>query len=106
MLKHQNFVYFFKSIVFLPLFLSVLTASPLDDYVNQPDPHYSYKLLAVYDNIGYKVVVLNMTSQKWLDETFTTNPIWWHYLCITVPDKITRPDTGFIFIDGGSNKDS
>jgi PhoPQ-activated pathogenicity-related protein len=39
-------------------------------------------------------------------ETVTVKPIWWHYLCITVPDNVTRQDTGFLLIDGGSNGDS
>ena len=38
-------------------------------------------------------------------ETVTKNPIWWHYLCITVPHQLTRPDTAFMLIDGGSNLD-
>lgn len=55
-------------------------ATPLDDYVNMPDPHYNYELIQTYTQVGYKVYVLNMTSQKWKDETFVRNPIWWHYV--------------------------
>lgn len=53
-----------------------MNATPLDDYVNTPDPHYTYELLKTYDQVGYKIHILNMTSQKWLDETVTHNPIW------------------------------
>jgi hypothetical protein len=38
-------------------------------------------------------------------ETYTDHPIWWHYLCISVPHKLTRPNTAFLLIDGGSNRD-
>ena len=38
-------------------------------------------------------------------ETFTDHPIWWHYLCISVPHKLTRPNTAFMIIDGGHNGD-
>ena len=79
-----------------------INSTPLDDYVNEPDPHYSYQLIQTYTEVGYKVYVLNMTSQKWMDETYVTNPIWWHYLVVTIPDKITRPDAGLVLIDGGS----
>lgn len=82
-----------------------VNSTPLDDYVNSPDSHYKYELIKTYELTGYKLYILNMTSQKWLDETVVSNPIWWHYLCITRPDKLTRPDAGFMLIDGGSNTD-
>jgi len=99
-------------------------ATPLDDYVNTPDPHYSYTFLKLYEMQGYKIYILNMTSQKWLDETVTKNPIWfvnkaylfslylksknylffrWHFLCITIPDKIVRSDAAFMIISNGNN---
>ena len=91
--------------VFLTFALITINATPLDDYVNTPDPHYNYELIKTYTMVGYKLYVLNMTSQKWMDETYVVNPIWWHYLVITIPDKITRPDAGLVLIDGGSNND-
>ena len=54
---------------------------------------------------GYTVYVLNVTSQKWLDETIVVNPIWWHYLSVVIPDVIKRPDAAFMFIEGGDNND-
>ena len=88
----------------LVLFGSVY-CTPLDDYVNTPDPHYKYELLKIYEMYGGKVYVLNMTSQKWQDETFVKNPIWWHEVVISIPDKITRPGSAFMLIDGGKNQD-
>lgn len=82
-----------------------LNSTPLDDYVNTPDDHYKYDLLKVYEMKGYKLYILNMTSQKWLDETVVKNPIWWHYLCINIPDKITITDAAVLWIDGGKNTD-
>jgi PhoPQ-activated pathogenicity-related protein len=82
-----------------------MRSTPLDDYVNAPDSHFSYELIKTYTMTGYKLYILNMTSQKWLDETIVKNPIWWHYLCITIPDKLTRLDAGLLLIDGGSNGD-
>lgn len=41
--------------------------TPLDDYVNTPDPHYTYKLVKAYSETGYTLYILNMTSQKWQD---------------------------------------
>jgi hypothetical protein len=44
-----------------------LSATPLDDYVKAPDPHFNYELIKTYEMDGYKLFILNMTSQKWLD---------------------------------------
>ena len=47
------------------------SCTPLDDYVNMPDPHYKYELIKTYAMPGYKLYILNMTSQKWFDgDTF------------------------------------
>jgi len=95
--------------------------TPLDDYVHADDPHFSWDVIKIYNELEFKIYVLNFTSQKWLDgrnvwirnysvqfflffvETFSTRPIWWHYLSIVVPNKITRPNSGLLFIDGGTN---
>ncbi len=41
--------------------------TPLDDYVNKPDPAFAWKLIQTYPSPTYTVYVLNMTSQQWLD---------------------------------------
>jgi PhoPQ-activated pathogenicity-related protein len=94
-----------SSIVVLIIAACPVSSTPLDDYVNAPDPNYGYELIKTYEMTGYTLYILNFTSQKWLDETVSDRPIWWHYLCVTVPDKITKPDAGLLLIDGGSNTD-
>jgi len=93
--------------LFSAFFISVgvINATPLDDYVNAPDPNYGYELLQTYEMTGYTLYILNFTSQKWLDETYSDRPIWWHYLCVSVPTKITKPDVAMLFIDQNSNLD-
>ncbi len=102
-------------------------ATPLDDYVNKPDPAYSWKLIQTYPSSTYTVYVLNMTSQKWFDgmiliikiifcieivfffyyiASFSSRSIWWHYMIITVPKIIRCHWNGFLLISGGSNTDS
>ncbi|KAL3877581.1 hypothetical protein ACJMK2_035277 [Sinanodonta woodiana] len=78
--------------------------TPLDDYVYAPDDHYSYQEIASFKGPDYTMYTYNMTSQKWKDESILDRPIWWHYLTITIPDKIVV-DSAFLFIDGGSNHD-
>lgn len=39
-------------------------------------------------------------------ESFSNRAIWWHYLCITVPKKLTRTNAAYMLIDGGDNTDA
>ncbi len=57
----------YKSLVCFCLLWTLAVATPLDDYVKAPDPHYKYELIKVYELEGYTLYVLNLTSQKWLD---------------------------------------
>jgi hypothetical protein len=41
--------------------------TPLDDYVNKPDPAFAWKLIKAYPFSTYTIYLLNMTSQQWLD---------------------------------------
>lgn len=43
-----------------------------------------------------------MTSQTWKPD-LQSQPVWWHYLSVTVPDKLDLGKAGFLFIDGGHN---
>jgi hypothetical protein len=55
---------------FVLIFISLLnrcSLTPLDDYVNTPDPTFSWQRLETYPRPTYTVYVLNMTSQKWMD---------------------------------------
>jgi hypothetical protein len=102
-------------------FVHVIYGTPLDDYVNKPDPAFSWKLLQTYPSPTYTVYVLNMTSQQWLNgiiiiifiniiiilsflASYSSQPIWWHYMVITVPKVLKRPNVAFLSIGGGSNK--
>lgn len=52
-------------------------ATPLDDYVNKPDPAYGWELLSQVRGDGWTGYVLNMTSQRWLrPEEFASQ--WGH----------------------------
>ena len=66
----EIFLFFFLkmiSFVICFLFVSLTNGTPLDDYVNTPDPHYKYELLKSQKLTGYTLHIINMTSQKWLD---------------------------------------
>jgi len=53
-------------IVLLQVF-SLCVCTVLDDYVNKPDPYYSYRAMKQpYKGDGFTTYFINMTSQKWL----------------------------------------
>lgn len=54
-------------LVLLAVTFQITSQTPLDDYVNTPDSHYTYKLIKTYSQTGYTLFILNMTSQKWQD---------------------------------------
>jgi hypothetical protein len=102
--------------------ISITSSTPLDDYVNKPDPNFSWKLLQTYPSAAGTVYILNMTSQQWMDgkvkhvkiillfmkmnlflASFSTRPIWWHYMIITVPKVLKHPNIAFLNIGGGNN---
>ncbi|XP_070581613.1 autocrine proliferation repressor protein A-like [Ptychodera flava] len=85
---------------------ALVLATPLDDYVKKYDPHYEYTILTDYTvriPDSYTVYVLNMTSQKWLNESIVDRSIWYHFLFVTIPDRLTITDASFIYVTGGSN---
>lgn len=96
-----------KSFVFLcSIFVTLTQSTPLDDYVNKPDDHYKYEIIGRYHGPAYTNYIINMTSQKWKSDAVSDRSVWWHYLTITIPHKITHIDSAFLFIDGDSNTDS
>jgi hypothetical protein len=55
----------------ITLMADMSCSTPLDDYVNTPDPHFAWKLLETYPSPTYTVYILNMTSQQWMDGIMT-----------------------------------
>lgn len=82
----------------------------LDRYVASPDSTYSYKLIgsSVGDRTifgpGYRVHVLELTSQRWRSAAEVDRPLWKHWLTIVEPRHV-RTDIAALIIGGGSNHD-
>ncbi|KAK7112150.1 autocrine proliferation repressor protein A-like [Littorina saxatilis] len=91
-------------LVCLVVVAATTTATPLDDYVNRPDPTYKYDVIKEERGPDYSLFTINMTSQTWKSEATLDRPVWWHYLSVTVPDNI-KYQNAVLFIDGGSNHD-
>jgi PhoPQ-activated pathogenicity-related protein len=73
------------------------TAGPLVDYVQPPDPSYTYEIQSTISGPGYTAYVVRMTSQTW------RGIVWWHWLTIVKPDTVLHSDKALLFVDGGSN---
>ena len=39
-------------------------------------------------------------------ESVSSRSIWWHYLVVTVPDKVEYPDHSLLYITDGYNTDA
>ena len=76
----------------------------LDVYVHTPDPNYEYKLISSSEKEGLNTYVLEMTSQKWLDEQTVDRPLWKHWLVIARPHTVDT-NIGFLYIGAGENGD-
>jgi PhoPQ-activated pathogenicity-related protein len=77
------------------LVIGMLSAPPdigemtvLDRYVAAPDPSYRYELIATIPGDGYAAQVLEMTPQRWRDETEVNRPLWKHWLTVIEPDQV------------------
>lgn len=75
----------------------------LSDYVYQPDDAFDYEIVDKTTGKGYTTYVIRMVSQEWLTTKEVTDPVWWHWLTMVVPDGKT-PETGLLFVGGGSRK--
>lgn len=49
------------------IFVDHTYETPLDDYVNTPDPHFNWTVIHTYQMPDYMLYILNFTSQKWFD---------------------------------------
>ncbi|KAJ8037677.1 Autocrine proliferation repressor protein A [Holothuria leucospilota] len=97
----------FLLLVCLAVLVSKAKPNAFDDYIARPDPSYTYRVLSESTRRvegEFTAYVLNMTSQTWLTAKDSSQPLWWHFLYIIIPDVIYYDDTGFLFITGGSNK--
>src|ERR1700730_6850425 len=92
------------------LAFSMLAAIPaigevtaLDRYVAAPDLSYHYELIETIPGDGYAAHVLEMTSQRWRDETEVDRPLWKHWLTVIEPEQVAT-GTALLIVGGGSNE--
>lgn len=77
------------------------SATALDDYVAAVDASYGWTLGVTTPGAGYTDYQILMDSQTWSPPGGTDQPLWSHYLIITVPGTVSST-TGLLWINGGT----
>jgi len=100
-----------RSLLFLVvlLWLSCVVATPLDDYVNAPDPTFKWTLNSTFrGELPYTAYILELISQTWLTPADTDASVWRHWVTVCVPDDLdtSLASTSFMYIDGGDTNDA
>lgn len=80
----------------MSLFLAIKPAfaGALEDYVNQPDPHYNWKLTEKKQDSWGTLAHLELVSQHW------RNQFWSHHLMVARPNEVRNPEIGLLLIAG------
>ncbi|MFO0942292.1 MAG: PhoPQ-activated protein PqaA family protein, partial [Pirellulales bacterium] len=79
--------------------------TPLDRYVNKPDPSFSWKVVSTKNVEGLTLVTMDVVSQNWLTPDKVNRTEWRHWVTVAFPSKV-KSNIGFLMIGGGSNKDT
>ena len=73
-------------------------SSALEEYLQKPEPDFSWKIRKEDNQKDYKIYDIKLTSQKWQDI------VWTHQLFVIIPNKLRSTPSALLFITGGSNK--
>ncbi|XP_060091303.1 autocrine proliferation repressor protein A-like [Heteronotia binoei] len=96
---------FFLLASFLPNVQLMEDLKALEEFVNRPDPHYEYTFVkeepGLYTTERANFHYINMTSQKWLDETEVDKAVWSHELIILYPTKLKYGESCLLIVSSG-----
>ncbi len=76
----------------------------LDQYIEKPDPSYSWQVVNTIKGEGYTEYVVDLKSQTWRTTADVDRTLWQHWLNIVKPDHVAF-DQSLLIIGGGSNND-
>ncbi|MBN2311071.1 MAG: protein kinase [Candidatus Hydrogenedentes bacterium] len=83
---------------------TILSDTPLLDYVQASDDNYMYMLHSEIAGEGYTAYVLDMTSQTWHADKVEP-PVWRHWLTVIAPEKVSTGRALVVFAEGLSTAD-
>lgn len=76
--------------------------TPLDKYIEAPDPAYKYELVNTIPGKGYTTYILDMTSQTWRSANEVDRNVWKHWMIVIKPDNVASSKS-LLYISGGNN---
>jgi PhoPQ-activated pathogenicity-related protein len=76
------------------------STTPLQAYVEAPDPSYSYDLIGQLSGDGFDAYFLNMNSQSWRSSNEVSPVVWNHWVTIIVPQQLTTNSANLIILGG------
>jgi PhoPQ-activated pathogenicity-related protein len=85
---------------------SSCAATPLDDYIQRPEPRFSYRDtgLRIGGGGAWDGYIFNVTTLQWLTDRDSSQSIWWHYVALIVPRSVDAScDLGLLYITGGNS---
>ncbi|KAI3379159.1 hypothetical protein SNEBB_001484 [Seison nebaliae] len=71
----------------------------LENYVFKKDLNFQWSMERKYTLPGRDIYILNITSQKWLNESLITPALWQHYAYVAVPHNIEIKHTVLIYME-------
>ena len=77
----------------------------LDDYIAKKDSTYSWRLAETKEANDHTTFAIELTSQTWRTAEEVDRPVWKHWLMVVRP-KTLKSETGFLFIGGGSHRET
>ena len=78
------------------------TGTPLDEYVQKPDPTYQWKVEKSIAGNPFTTTVIKLKSQTWRTEKDLDRPVWEHWLIVVKPETV-KSNTALLMISGGGN---
>ena len=78
----------------------------IDEYVAARDRAFDWRAMEIVLRDGYETVLIDMTSQRWLNKNEVDQTLWRHRLILTIPDQLHSTDIAFLYISGGSNTET
>lgn len=66
-------------------------------YIERPEPDYQWKKVSEQATDAGRLILLQVTSQKWHDI------VWKHSVEVYVPPKVQHPGHALLFVNGGSS---
>jgi PhoPQ-activated pathogenicity-related protein len=76
-----------------------LTATPLDDYIQEPDPSFTWTVQERFKGEDYDAYLIQMVSQKWRQSCEVDHPRWVHQVTVVVPKQLNHR-TAILTIEG------